>query len=181
MCDGSGACLRKNPASVKLPSAVSPCYEEPMKPMKIPRLDNYQHPDKFGALLGYEVVSVDAARMRASVRLKLRDDHLSPAGRIHGGVVAAFIDFACGAAVFTTLDRGDFCSTVELKVNYFKALMSGDVLDAEPVVVFRGNRLCVVHVMVYRGKRKAKVAVAMATATFNIVSGKKAAVKKPRS
>ncbi len=129
-------------------------------------LDNYKHPDKFGLWLGYEPVR--AVRGKAIVRLKLREDHLSSAQRVHGGVVAAFLDYACGAAVFTTLDRGDFCSTVELKVNYFKPLFEGDVLNAEATVQFRGKRLCVVHALVRRGREKA--AVAMATGTFNVVS-----------
>jgi uncharacterized protein (TIGR00369 family) len=139
-----------------------------MKKKSFPELKNYKLPDKFGTLLGYEVVSASRTHHRAVTGLKLREDHLSPAGRVHGGVVAAFVDFSCGAAVFTTLGSGDFCSTVELKVNYFKPLMTGDVLRAESQVMFRGKRLCVVHCLVKRKGEKAPVA--MATGTFNIIS-----------
>jgi acyl-CoA thioesterase len=131
-------------------------------------LQNYQHPDKFGDWLGYETQSFDRERGIARVAIKLRDDHLSPAGRVHGGVISAFFDYACGAAVFTILGPNDFCSTVELKVNYFRPLMSGDSLTCDSEVVFRGKRLCVVHARLYRkGERKM---VGMATATFNIVT-----------
>ncbi len=134
------------------------------------KLKNYRLPDKYGEWLGYRVLSYNRTRGSAKLALKLKDKHLSPAGRIHGGVVSGFFDFACGAAVFLTMEPEDYCSTVELKVNYFYPLDSGNDLTCLSQVVFRGRRLCVVHAMLYRrGQRKA---VAMATATFNIVTKK---------
>ena len=82
-------------------------------------LRNYQFPDKFGDWLGYRVQEIDTQAHTSVVELEIREDHLSPAGKVHGGVISAFFDFACGAAVFSTLEPNDFCSTVELKVNYF--------------------------------------------------------------
>jgi acyl-CoA thioesterase len=133
-------------------------------------LKNYQFPDLYGAWLGYKIKSMDRKKWEAKTCLTLRDDHLSPAGRVHGGVVSGFFDFACGAAVFSTMNPEDFCSTVELKVNYFRPLFSGDKLTAHTKAVFRGKRLCVVQGFLYRAGEKAPVA--MATATFNIVNGR---------
>lgn len=133
-------------------------------------LKNYRLPDKYGTWLGYQPVRWDRKKAEAVLELKLRDDHLSPAGRIHGGVISGFFDFACGAAVFSTMGPEDFCSTVELKVNYFFPLDSGDHLICRSKVIFRGKRLCVVNALLYR--RRQKNPVAMATATFNIVSRK---------
>jgi acyl-CoA thioesterase len=113
---------------------------------------------------------MDRKRGVARLGLNLREDHLSPAGRIHGGVISGFFDFACGAAVFSTMKPKDFCSTVELKVNYFSPLDVGDRLVCESRAVFRGRRLCVVHALLFRKGQKRPVA--MATATFNIVSKK---------
>ena len=140
---------------------------------KAPHFDlkNYQLPDKYGAWLGYKVVELDTKKYQAYLSLDLRDDHLSPAGRIHGGVISGFFDFACGASVFTTMEPNDFCSTVELKVNYFYPLHSGDKLLCHSKVVFRGKRLCVAEAMLYRNGDKINP-VAMATATLNIVSKK---------
>lgn len=134
------------------------------------KLDNYMHPDKFGERIGYRVKRVDWKNHKAEVELKIREDHLSPAGRVHGGVVSALFDYACGAAVFSTLGPKDFCSTVELKVNYFRPLVVGDYLRVLSQVVFRGKRLCVIHGMLY--KKGEKKPMAMASATFNIVSPK---------
>ncbi|MFL5812627.1 MAG: PaaI family thioesterase [Bdellovibrionia bacterium] len=135
---------------------------------KIHRLENYQHPDVFGELLGYEVTAINPKKRTATTELKIRYEHLSPAGRVHGGVISAFFDFACGAALFPLLAPRDFCSTVELKVNYFRPLELKDHLVAETEVVFKGKRLSVIHGFVYR--KGEKDPVAMATATYNIVS-----------
>ncbi len=135
-------------------------------------LENYQFPDHFGDWLGYRVISVDSVNHRAEVELKIREDHLSPAGRVHGGVVSAFLDMACGAAVFSTMKPKDYCSTVELKVNYLKPIELGDVLVAKTEVVFQGKRLCVLHGMVYRNHQTTPVA--MASATYNVVRWEKA-------
>lgn len=139
------------------------------KPAAKFNLDFYKHPDRFGEWLGYRVDKVDRKKHAAETTLQIREDHLSPAGRVHGGVVSAFLDFSCGAAVFTTLEPQDVCSTVELKVQYFKPLNVGDRLRAKTEVVFRGRRLCAVHGFVYRGKEAKPVA--MASATFHIVPG----------
>lgn len=138
--------------------------------MALNKLRNYSLPDKYGEWLGYRPVKLDRKNQEAVLELKLRDDHLSPAGRIHGGVISGFFDFACGAAVFSTMEPNDFCSTVELKVNYFYPLDKGDHLICRSKPVFRGKRLCVVSALLYRKGQKNPVA--MATATFNIVSKK---------
>ena len=133
-------------------------------------LKNYQHPDKFGELLGYRIDKMNNANGSAEVSIQLTEKHLSPSGKIHGGVISGFFDFACGAAVFATMDPHDFCSTVEIKVNYFRPLFTGDSLKCKSQVVYRGNRLRVVSAFLYR--KKEKKPVAMASATFNIVSKK---------
>lgn len=139
------------------------------KPKQLVSLKNYQYPDKFGKWLGYKIKTMKDGV--ANVTLTLREDHLSPAGRVHGGVISAFFDFACGAAVFSTMNPDDFCSTIELKVSYFKPMVPGDVLTCRSEVMFRGNRLCSVLALLYRKGQKKQVA--MATATFNIIAGKK--------
>lgn len=133
-------------------------------------LVQYQGVDSFGKMLGYQLKKMDRKNQKAIVLLALRQDHLSMTGRVHGGVISAFFDFACGAAVFSSMSDDEFCSTVELKVNYFKPLHLGDLLECRSRVVFRGKRLCVVHAELFKKGQKAPVA--MATATFNVVTKK---------
>jgi len=133
----------------------------------MPKLENYRYPDQFGKLLGYKIKNLDRKKHFAEGVIQLRKEHLSPAKRVHGGVVSAFFDFVAGAAVFSTLGPRDFCSTVEIKVNYLRPLLLGDELVAKVRVIFRGKRVCVVHGFAYRNGEKDPVA--MATATFNVV------------
>lgn len=133
-------------------------------------LENYKYPDKFGQWLGYKILTVDKVTYQAEVELRIREDHLSPAKRVHGGVVSAFFDFTFGATVFLTLGPKDLCSTVELKVNYLRPIELGDVLLSRAEVIFRGKRLCVLHGYIFSNGEKEPVA--MATATFNVVTKK---------
>lgn len=132
------------------------------------QLKNYTHPDLFGEMVGYQVKKLDKKRGRAEAALRILDKHLSPAARVHGGVISAFFDFSFGAAVFTTLGSHDFCSTVELKVNYLRPLNLGDLLRCKTQVIYRGKRLAVCEGFIYRNRDPKPVAIA--TATFNIVS-----------
>lgn len=138
--------------------------------MGLSAFQHYGHPDRYGELLGFSVEKMNRARKEAVLTLKLDERHLSPAGRVHGGVVSGFFDTACGAAIFTTIEKGDFASTVELKVNYFRPLEKGDKLRCHAKVVFLGRKLRAVQAFLYRNKEKDPVA--MASGTFYIVPGK---------
>lgn len=133
-------------------------------------MDNFDHPDKFGEWMGYYIDDFDKEKAKATTGLTIREDHLSPAGKVHGGVISGFLDFSCGAAVFTILDKGDVCSTVELKVNYLRPIEMGDKIIGETNVIFRGKKICVVHGFVF--VNGSKEPSAMVTGTFNVVRKK---------
>ncbi len=130
-------------------------------------LAHFAAKDQFGALLGYKGAPLKQGSGKATTSLVIRQTHLSPAGRVHGGVISAFFDFACGAAVFTVLGPQDFCATIELKVNYLYPIELGQKLTAKTGIVFEGRRLAVVHGYIYRAGFKNPVA--MCTSTFNVV------------
>ena len=130
--------------------------------------ENYRHPDQFGQLLGYKVDRFDRESRQAEVILTIRDEHLSSSRKVHGGVISALLDFACGAAVCTTLASKDLCSTVELKVNYFYPVSKGAELRAKAEVVFRGKKLCATTVALFAAG--VEEPVAMASATYNVVT-----------
>ena len=66
----------------------------------------------------------------------------NPIGTVHGGYAATLLDSAVGCAVHTTLKPGQGYTTLELKVNYVRAMTSatGKVL-AEGKVVNVGRRV----------------------------------------
>ena len=43
-----------------------------------------------------------------------------------------------GAAVYTTLEPGDICATIEIKINYFKPVSAG-VVTCKTVLINRGK------------------------------------------
>jgi uncharacterized protein (TIGR00369 family) len=68
--------------------------------------------------------------------------HYNPLGSVHGGWIAAILDSAVGCAVHSTLPAGTGYTTVELKVNYVRAV-TADVgpMRAEGKVVHAGRQL----------------------------------------
>jgi uncharacterized protein (TIGR00369 family) len=124
------------------------------------------NPDHYGEWLGYNIDDVNLEERKVVTSIEIREDHLSPSGAVHGGVISGFLDFSCGCAAFTSLGKGELCSTVELNVKYFRPLRTGDKVIARAHIVNRGKTLCsVLGTMYLAGQEKP---VALATGTFNV-------------
>lgn len=69
-------------------------------------------------------------------------NHYNPIGSVHGGWAATLLDSCVGCAVQSTLPRGKGYTTLELKVNYVRALtpQTGPV-RAEGRVIHAGGRV----------------------------------------
>ena len=71
--------------------------------------------------------------------------HYNPMGSVHGGWIATLLDSALACAVHTLLPVGKSYTTVELKVNYVKALTDLAIQTATklgPVTVDMGATAC---------------------------------------
>ena len=64
----------------------------------------------------------------------------NPIGTVHGGFAAALLDSALGCAIFSTLQKGESWTTLELKLNFVRA-MSKDTgpVRAEGRIIHRGR------------------------------------------
>jgi uncharacterized protein (TIGR00369 family) len=71
-------------------------------------------------LLGMRFDEIDDGRVVMS--LKTRPDFANPEGTVHGGIAATLLDSVLGWAVHTTLPAGIGSTTLELKVNYIRAV-----------------------------------------------------------
>jgi uncharacterized protein (TIGR00369 family) len=92
-----------------------------------------------GRLLGMRFDEVESGRVVVS--LDTRPDFMNPLGIVHGGILATLLDTAMGCAVHTTLPAGVSYSTLELKVNYIRAVPpDGRALTAEGNVIHHGRR-----------------------------------------
>ncbi len=66
----------------------------------------------------------------------------NPIGTVHGGYAATLLDSALGCAVHTTLKPGFAYTTVELKVNYVRALRADTgLIHCEGKVIHVGGRI----------------------------------------
>jgi uncharacterized protein (TIGR00369 family) len=88
----------------------------------------------FHEWLGVELVSLDATGI--AIRMPWRAEFVSDPDRgyTHGGVVASLIDLAADYAVTAKLGRG--APTVDMRVDYHRAAMPGDLIARGKVVRF---------------------------------------------
>jgi uncharacterized protein (TIGR00369 family) len=63
----------------------------------------------------------------ALVELDATAAHANPMGTVQGGVLAAVADAAMGWAYMTTLGEGESYTTVEMKVNFLRAVRTGRI------------------------------------------------------
>lgn len=102
--------------------------------------------------------------------LTVTSDHLNPHGVVHGAVVYAMADTGMGAALYPTLADGEICATIEIKINYFKAVADGE-LSCVTTVVNRGRTIANLESRVYVGE----LLVAQANGNYAIFTPRKTA------
>jgi uncharacterized protein (TIGR00369 family) len=69
-------------------------------------------------------------------------DHYNPLGSVHGGIAATLLDSVMGCCIHTTLKAGSGFTTLEIKVNYVRAMTdkTGPV-KAEGKIINVGSRI----------------------------------------
>jgi uncharacterized protein (TIGR00369 family) len=91
-------------------------------------------------LLGFGLLEV--AEGRAAFWAEPGEHHYNPIGMVHGGLVATLLDSALGSAIHTTLPAGTSYTTLELKVNFIRALgRDSPRVRCEGEVIHVGGRI----------------------------------------
>jgi uncharacterized protein (TIGR00369 family) len=72
--------------------------------------------------------------------MQVDERHHNPMGTLHGGVYCDLADAAMGYAYAATLGEGDSFTTIELKINFLRAVRNGKLI-AEASVVKAGSTL----------------------------------------
>jgi uncharacterized protein (TIGR00369 family) len=108
----------------------------------------------------------DAADGQARLRFTASEEHLNPAGTLHGGVLATLVDSAMGLAVRSATSDDDVPATSQLTVTYLRPGTPGE-LTVTAQVRTRGEHLTVCDADVEQDGR----AVAHAVATFALLHG----------
>jgi uncharacterized protein (TIGR00369 family) len=93
-----------------------------------------------GRALGFRVSEVELGRVAFSYTPVF--EHYNPLGTVHGGIAATLLDSVMGCCIHTALKAGIGYTTVEIKVNYVRAMTdrTGPV-TAEGKVINVGSRI----------------------------------------
>jgi len=91
-------------------------------------------------LLGFGIASVE--RGCVTFEMDAAEYHYNPIGSVHGGVISTLLDSAMGCTVQTLLEPGYAYTTLELKVNFLRAVtkQTGH-LQCVGTIVHSGSRV----------------------------------------
>lgn len=92
------------------------------------------HP--FADLIG---LKIDMQKDGSSIcSIEMCEDLFNPHKVAHGAVIYSLADTGMGAALYPSLTKGQICATIEIKINYFRAVSEGKVV-CETNVINRGK------------------------------------------
>ena len=116
----------------------------------------------FNSLLGVQISRAHGDGV--TLYCKVKPELLNSNRVLHGGVAASLADAAVGVAIQHRFEGGRAITTVELKVNYFRAVSEG-TLFARARLVRLGSTLCVGQVDLTDDKKNL-VGIAIVTYIF---------------
>jgi acyl-CoA thioesterase len=105
----------------------------------------------------------EAAAGRARCSLVMQDHHRNSTGVAHGGALFTLADTAMGAALVATMDEGEICATIEIKIGYFKPVFEG-TLVCEAVILNKGKSVASLEATIRNGE----ALVGKASGTFSV-------------
>lgn len=128
-------------------------------------MSKVSHP--FADLIGMEMDRPEPGKSVARVRVD-PGRHFNPQKAAHGAVAYALADTGMGAAVYTMLEKGQYCATIEIKISYMGAVRDGE-LRCETRVVSKGKRVAFLESQIFNDGKL----VAQATGTYSIFEAPK--------
>lgn len=91
----------------------------------------------YWALLGMEIV--DVKKGWAKIRLPFEKKLLQPLGVAHGGAIFSPADSAVAMALVGLVERDEFFTTIEMKINYLIPFREGEI-TAEAKIIYKGSK-----------------------------------------
>jgi acyl-CoA thioesterase len=117
----------------------------------------------FAQLVGFSMRLGRRGSGTCTAALEVRPDLLNPNGVVHGGALFSMADTAMGAALYTTLEPGENCATIEIKMHFLQPVIKGRI-RCRTRLVHRGRRVAVLESHISVGRLQ----VAQALGTFAI-------------
>lgn len=110
-------------------------------------------PAPIASLLGMGISEVGEGRIVFT--LEPAEYQYNPLGTVHGGVTATLLDSAMSCAVHTMLPIGTGYTTLEMKVNYIRAItIKTGIVYCEGKVIYVGGRTATAEGRVTDGQGK---------------------------
>ncbi len=119
-------------------------------------------PGGFAGRLGAQVEAADDGSAR--IAFEVTEEHLNPAGTLHGGVLATLVDTAMGTAVRSATGDDDVPATSQLTVTYLRPGTPGPLVVTGRVRT-KGEHLTVCEAEVEQDGK----AIGHAVATFALL------------
>lgn len=113
---------------------------------------------------------VESSEGSSLLSLVIQPIHFNSSGIVHGAVPFTLADTGMGVALFSLLSPTEGCATIEIKINYFRPVLEGE-LSCRSVLVHKGRTTATLEsVLSVRN-----LTVAKATGTFAIFPRKSSA------
>ena len=125
----------------------------------VPSEASMVHP--YADLIGLEIEEQENGRSACS--LSVTESLYNPHRVVHGAVLYALADTGMGAALYPSLAPDEICATVEIKINYYRPVTSGQIRCLTETV-HRGKRVANLESSLYAEERL----VAKANGSYSI-------------
>ncbi len=123
-----------------------------------------EHP--FADLLEMKFLSRDDKSSLCT--LLVTESTLNPNHTVHGGVFFTLVDTGMGGAIFETLNDGELCAAIEIKLSFFNAVWDGELL-CKSKIIKRGKRITSAEAEIFNHDKL----VAKASGSFSIFTPSK--------
>ena len=115
----------------------------------------------FGELIGLNFTKSEEGFTQSVI--EVNEKLFNPHGVLHGGIIYSMADTGMGGALYPLLTENELCATVEVKINYFKPVTSGDVI-CDTRVIHKGKKIAVMESEIMNNEQL----VAKAIGTYSI-------------
>ena len=115
----------------------------------------------FADLIGFNMDKMEDGKSICSLEIKAQ--HMNPQKAVHGAVAYALADTGMGSALYSLLNKDQYCATIEIKISYLNPLYKG-LLVCESEVIKCGKRLGYTESVL----RENGIIVAKASGSFSI-------------
>jgi len=102
---------------------------------------------------------------KSTLLLPVDGRYLNPHGVVHGAVIYAMADTGMGAALYSVLDAGYACATIDISISYFRPVVDGQLL-CQTVLENKGRTVAHLTARITQNDKL----VAQASGNFAIIS-----------